>query len=203
MDEDQQTFLYYMRRGLQNPKPATVVFLASMIAFAAMITVSYTYYASRYGPIPSLNVGFMTKANMYYRDRKHDAAAAEYEGAAAIWPTNMRLVFNQGVNALNSGNAQKAIDTFEQFLQVDPDNPAIRHALGLSYATAGNYQAAIAHLLKATSLGPEAYLNLGAAYEAAGQLEQAAESYQRAEELAPGFPGAREKYDLVRERMRQ
>ena len=203
MAEDRQTFLYFIRSGLQNPKPATFLFLVSMIAFAAMIATSYVYYAAQYGPFPSLTVSFMTQANTHNRAGNHEAAATEYADAEAIWPTYARLMYNQGLNYLESGNVRKAIETYERFLKIDPDDPSIRHALGYSYATVGNYESAINHLSRATALGPVAYLDLGAAYEAAGQLEQAAENYQRAAELSPGNPRAREKYAAVMQRIRE
>lgn len=198
MSEDRQTLLYYLRHSLTKPQPLPLLFSLSILVFAGMIGGGYYYYSANIGAVPSIQVSFMKRALNLYRDGNHTAAASEYQAAAAIWPINSRLAYNRGVNQLEAGKPAEAIETYKEFLKINPGDLNIRFGLGYSYAKAGNFSAAIEHMSLATALGPTVYFNLGAAYEAAGQLPQAAESYQ----LAAGVPGANEKYAAVMRRMR-
>lgn len=203
MTEDRQGFVFHMLRGLRQPQPAALIFLVSMLAFAGMFIGGYIHYASNFGAIPSLNVSFMVRANEFYRSGNHAAAATEYTSAAAIWPTNSRLIFNLGINDIDAGDLQSAIEAYERYLIIKPNSPQIRHALGISYGKIGDYPSAVKHLSQVTNLGPAVYMQLGAAYEGAGQLREAAESYKQASDMAPGFPGAYDKYAELSRRIRQ
>ena len=63
--------------------------------------------------------------------------------------------------------------------------------LGFTYASAGQYQAALAPYLQATRIDPNffaAYFNLGTALERVSNLKGAIESYQRALRIHPDDP---------------
>lgn len=202
MPEEYQGLLYYIRYGFERRKPFNFIFSLSMASFAAMLLASVVYYATEFGVAPNLNFGFMARANQFFNSGDYAQAADEYQYAAAIWPTNTKIIYNQGLSALEAGDIEQAIEIWQQFLKIKPDDSAIHFGLGHAYGRSGDFQAAIDHFSQATSLGPATYMNLGEAYEKSGQLQQAAESYLRAEELAPGFPRAVEKYDAVMSRMR-
>lgn len=194
MQAKQTGLIGFLRSDVLQPRPYTLVFIASMVLFAAMVIGGFAYYAAEYKGLPDLNFGPTKQANQMLRDGQHDAAAREYEIAAAIWPTETPLVYNKGANELEAGRIDQAINTWEEFLRIKPDEPNTHFALGTAYGRKGDYKAAIEHFARSLEKGPVAYVHLGDAYDAVGMYMQAADAYARALEMAPDYPQAQEKF---------
>ena len=84
-------------------------------------------------------------------------------------PQNKAVVslYDQGVEASNNNDFQKALPLFEQALRVDPDNPDILNMLAHSQRKIGMIDEALANYKKALELRPrfpEAHEYLGEAY---------------------------------------
>jgi len=84
-------------------------------------------------------------------------------------PQNKAVVslYDQGVNASNNNDFQKALPLFEQALRSDPDNPDILNMLAHSQRKIGLIDEALANYKKALELRPrfpEAHEYLGEAY---------------------------------------
>jgi tetratricopeptide (TPR) repeat protein len=91
-------------------------------------------------------------------------------------PQNKAVVslYDQGVDASNNNDFQKALPLFEQALRADPDNPDILNMLAHSQRKIGMIDEALANYKKALTLRPrfpEAHEYLGEAYVQAALRE--------------------------------
>jgi len=93
-------------------------------------------------------------------------------------------------NALwQAGKTGEAIEALEEAVSVKPDKAEAQHDLGKLLTASGEPGKAIPYLEKATQLRSDAgaWLDLGRAYEAAGRLPEAEQSYRKAVTLAPNL----------------
>ena len=101
----------------------------------------------------------------------------------------------QGLNALQSGNAAEAVTLLERATQSDPTDYQAFMYLGAAYGQAQRHDDAINALTQAVMLQPanaQGRYNLGTAMEGAGHIPQALEAYQQAVQLQPDYPKAQE-----------
>lgn len=89
--------------------------------------------------------------------------------------------YQMGLSYLNDNNIQPAFVEFQKALELNPRNKEVHDAIGLIYLLKlEDYTKAIEHFQKALSIDrnfSEASNNLGFAYEKAGRLNDAIESY--------------------------
>jgi len=86
------------------------------------------------------------------------------------------------------GDYDKAIEDFNQFIRLDPNNAGIYSNRGLAYTNKGDYDKAIEDFNKAISLDiNDAYIygNRGIAYDKKGNIDRAIEDYNQAIKLDP------------------
>jgi len=99
----------------------------------------------------------------------------------------------------------EAINMYEQYLKINPNDPDACNNLGLLYDEEENYKKAIATYKKAIGIKPDyeiVYYNLGSAYESLGESKRAIESYEQYKKLNPkadDIPEIEEKIQLLRE----
>jgi tetratricopeptide (TPR) repeat protein len=106
-----------------------------------------------------------------------------YNGGKAKLYVNLGRAYGQGKNNLN-----KALEVFNQGLQVAPNSYQLHSNLGTVYGLQGNYPAAIQVLEKATQLKPniaKTYVDLGLSYFYSGQKEKAKSAFDQALKLDP------------------
>ena len=102
---------------------------------------------------------------------------------------------DQGLNALQSGNAAEAVTLLERATQADPTDYQAYMYLGAAYGQVERHNEAVNALTQAVTLQPsnaQGRYNLGIAIERAGYAPQALEAYQQALELQPDYPKAQE-----------
>ena len=102
---------------------------------------------------------------------------------------------DQGLNALQSGNAAEAVTLLESATQADPTDYQAFMYLGAAYGQVERHNDAISALTQAVTLQPsnaQARYNLGIAMERGGFAEQALTAYQQAVQLQPDYPKAQE-----------
>jgi predicted O-linked N-acetylglucosamine transferase (SPINDLY family) len=90
-----------------------------------------------------------------------------------------------------AGNLALAETLYRQVLQANPADANALHLLGVLAYQGGYYQEAVDLMVQALAVEPEAgefYCNLGGAYLALNQLQQARTCYQQALRLRPEFP---------------
>ncbi len=94
------------------------------------------------------------------------------------------IVFHQ------SGDLEKAIQAYREYLAAKPDSIEARSNLGAVLVRAGRYEEAIAEYDRALSKDPQnapILLNLGLAYYKTGRAADAAARFEQAAALAPQF----------------
>lgn len=87
-----------------------------------------------------------------------------------------------------SGQLAQAETVYRQLLKIRPDNPQVRHLLGLVAYQRGDFAAAVTEIGKAIALQPreaDYHNNLAVVLRAQGQTQQAIEVYRRALRLTP------------------
>ena len=97
-------------------------------------------------------------------------------------------LFQQAIQAHQSGQAQLSIEPLQQILQVQPDNDMALGMLGAVYLAMRQPQSALPLLQKAAEVNPEnvdALANLGIALQGAGQIEQGLQQLQQAVSHTP------------------
>ena len=88
------------------------------------------------------------------------------------------------------GEADRAIDLYQQALKIDPDFVLARYDLAVTYRGMGEVDKAIAEyekVLKINPRFPEALSNLGGQYFRKGNVDQAVAHFQKAIEVYPNF----------------
>jgi len=99
-----------------------------------------------------------------------------------------RELYNQGHSAMEIGNTSRAIELFNQVLELKPDMLEAHVNLGFCYRIEGDKQKQVYHFEQALKLAPdsaEVNYNLGLAYADLRMYPQALEKLNRAVELKP------------------
>jgi len=131
-----------------------------------------------------------------------DAAVdkAEPSPTAQVSPTRTPTVqptedlsedyYQQGMDALNNGDYDSAIEFFNLMLELDPDDGEAYLGRGRSYGSQGQFDLAIEDLSRAIEIDPDsffAYVIRGFAYDDTAQFLFAISDYSSAIDLDPGF----------------
>lgn len=96
----------------------------------------------------------------------------------------------EGNNFLIKGNKQKAVESYQKALTIEPNAYAANFNLGVSYAELGDNEKAIECYQKALIIETgdfEAYFNMGIAYDNLNNKEKAIECYEKAIDIKPDF----------------
>lgn len=97
-------------------------------------------------------------------------------------------LFLQGVDALNQGNSNAALEKFNEALKLDPEIPEAYINRGIALRRLEQYVEAVADFDKALKLAPkspEAFYNRALAYSLSGVYDKAVADYTHALKLAP------------------
>lgn len=135
---------------------------------------------------------------------KYSEAISQYVKAVEITPNDTKLHYNIGTAFQSIDDFEHAEKAYKKSLELDPNNEKTKAALELlskqvnnkkvkelsiravELQNSNNYQEAITTYLAAISIAPEdpsLYYNLGTAYQASGDLNNAQIQYQRALDL--------------------
>lgn len=129
-------------------------------------------------------------AREYVHIGETERAIAEFETAIDLAPHNAappRLMLADLYRSLEQ--IDRVIAIYQELLEVDPNNLAIRLRLAKDYADGGQTEKAIGELEAAISLAPDKPAprrRLAQLYSTVGQNEQAAFLYQEAKRIDPG-----------------
>ncbi len=107
----------------------------------------------------------------------------------------------QGLAALQQGNANAAVPLLEQAVQNDPSDFQAHLILGAAYAQVNRANDAVNILTQAVHLEPanaQARYNLGIALQKAGWTNEAATAFEQALTLQPDYAQAKQALDFVR-----
>lgn len=111
-----------------------------------------------------------------------------------ICRTEAGVHFEKGVDYINQGDYQQAIEEFNRVISIDPEYVDAYCGIGIAYLNQKNYKKAIEAFEKATTLAPDepiAYYLLGRAYEEIMNYEQAISAWNKFLALHPKGKRAR------------
>lgn len=111
-----------------------------------------------------------------------------------ICRTEADVHFEKGVDYINQGDYQQAIEEFNRVISIDSEYVDAYCGIGIAYLSQKNYKKAIETFEKATALAPDepmAYYLLGRAYEEIMNYEQAISAWNKFLALHPGGKRAR------------
>ncbi len=109
-------------------------------------------------------------------------------------PGGLRADFSRAVDALESGDVERAIELLEGVTEGAPDAVAPWVDLGIAYGMAEQFEDATRSLERAVELAPKhpvALNELGMALRREGRFEEARERYETALRVSPQFHHAR------------
>lgn len=111
-----------------------------------------------------------------------------------ICRTEADVHFKKGVDYINQGDYQQAIEEFNRVISIDSEYVDAYCGIGIAYLNQKNYKKAIEAFEKATALDPDepiAYYLLGKAYEEIMNYEQAISAWNKFLALRPKGKRAR------------
>lgn len=103
-------------------------------------------------------------------------------------PEKVRASYQEGMNLLEGGKYEEALDVFEKMLDQD-ENPEVYYNIGYIKTVKEEYAEAIEAFRKATKLDryfAKAYEAMGRAFKALGKTDEATESLKKAAEIYMG-----------------
>ena len=102
--------------------------------------------------------GLLQRGTALLKNRHHAQAAVVLERAARLEPGKGSIVEALGRAYYNSGQHQRAADTFEELLEIDPSAAYGHFGLGLALKQLGRRNEARTHLRLACALSPDSRL---------------------------------------------
>lgn len=118
-------------------------------------------------------------------------AITSYSNAIKFNPELLETRHKLGVLLLSERRWSEARDQFGLAVKKDPDNASSRFYLGRAAFGQKDYKGALEEFRKAVSLRggdyPEAYMNMGRAHSAMGDMPMAIQAYQDALKLRPDY----------------
>lgn len=127
----------------------------------------------------------------YQRDRRADAALADFDRAIALNPRMVDAWVSKGTVLAEGGQYDSALVCFERTLQLQPDNARAWNNRGGIKMRKGDLPGAVADLSRAVEINPgyrDGYSNRALAYMQVQDYEKSIPDNRRAIELAPQHP---------------
>lgn len=122
--------------------------------------------------------------------KRPDEALVHHREALRLEPGSPRYLNNLAFALELRGRSREAVPLLEQALRGDPADPRLRNNLGFALAATGDYARA-ARQFELAGTRAQARNNLGVAYERAGDLLQAYDTYLEAVQIDASFATAR------------
>ena len=139
---------------------------------------------------PNFTEGFINLAVLYLRRREPDKALVAINRALETNPSSFAAHYNKGEILTMKGDYQAAIESYKTSVHLRPDMDAFKLTLGVAYLRAGDLPSAEKQFndLTNSSVGAEAYRNLGLLYQNAGKFDEALQYFNQAARVKPVFP---------------
>jgi protein O-mannosyl-transferase len=108
-------------------------------------------------------------------------------------PSKVRSYNNRGIDQMNRGDLDQAIEDYNKAIEIHPDSPLGYNNRGDAYLNQGDFEQAISDYTRAMELDPrfvEAYYNRGTAYLKLGEFPQALADFDMAIRVNPDYSRA-------------
>ncbi len=139
---------------------------------------------------PTQSSSFLFLGHVHVARGNLPLAAQEYEKALELDPQNLKALENLG-SYYSSINTKKALDYYQRYMKIEPDDPEIHFQLGFIHQKLGDTPKAIGAFKKSVSLDPSqiaSNLALAELYELTRSTAAAIAAYQKCVELDPRNP---------------
>jgi tetratricopeptide (TPR) repeat protein len=133
------------------------------------------------------------QGNRLYAGNKFAEAAASYEEAIKLSPTQWAYHFNLGLAYKKMEKGEEARAVFARALELNPGSYSASKELAESLAKAGNYEEAKTLYRKALEISadePDVFYNLGLCQVSTGEGEAALDSFTKCIALKPDYADA-------------
>lgn len=134
------------------------------------------------------SVQYHSPAGVEYRSLPDTEAIKKARAALAEDPKNIARIIDLGVAESGARQFREAIATFTRGLEIQPDNALLLRWRGHRYLSVREFDRAFADLTRGSQLDPTIYgiwYHLGVLQFLRGDFSAAAESFTRAQPLAP------------------
>jgi len=135
------------------------------------------------------------EADNAYQRGELDRARTALEEASRIDPENPEILNKLAFVTAKTGDRLKAIELYEQSLELDENDDLTHNAIASLYRTENAYERAQDHYLKAIEIDDtyaQTFYNYANLLVDMDEIEEARGMYKRALELQSDFPQARE-----------
>jgi tetratricopeptide (TPR) repeat protein len=122
------------------------------------------------------------------------AAAGRTVGAGRRSAGDTHALHLKANELLNRGAFAEALESYQELVNLDPRDPAIRNGLGVALAQLARYREAEAELRRAIGIRPgypEAHYNLAGVLQSTGRFNESENPLRRALKLKPSYLDAR------------
>src|SRR5687767_14057478 len=134
------------------------------------------------------SVQYRSPAGVEYRSLADTDAVRTARAALAADPRNIARIIELGIAESGARQFREAIATFTRGLEIEPDNALLLRWRGHRYLSVREFDRAFADLSRGSKLDPTIYGNwyhLGVVQFVRGEFARAAESFAKAQPLAP------------------
>lgn len=135
-----------------------------------------------------LKLAYLKQGTAYYRQRNYPKAAAEYEAATQIDPSDATAFYNLGLMQKLARKYSAAEQAFETAVDLDPDYGKAHRALGDLYEDTGKNSSAVSAYLKAIKADDTdntSRRKLASVYQKINQNDQAIAVLKKGAEVDP------------------
>src|SRR5512138_3327329 len=133
------------------------------------------------------------KGNKLFAEQKFAEAAASYNEAIGLDPSNWAYHFNLGLAWKKAAKPEEALAAFRKSVELNPESYSANKEAGEALAKAGQFAEAKPFYEKAAGLSPDdpdAQYNLGVCMVNVGESEAALPRFERAVALNPDYADA-------------
>jgi len=134
------------------------------------------------------SVQYRSPAGVEYRALPDTEAVTKAQAALAAEPKNIARIIDLGVAQSGARQFREAIATFTRGLEIEPKNALLLRWRGHRYLSVREFDKALADLTRGSTIDPSIYgiwYHLGIVQYIRGEFARAAESFAKAQPIAP------------------
>jgi tetratricopeptide (TPR) repeat protein len=154
----------------------------------------------------NMNPTTLINGNNYFELKNYSSAIQCYDSVLAEYPYHINVLLNKGKALINTGKYNAAIACFDRVIDLSPNNSEAYFFIGLAYSNLSEFLYANSYYNSSIDINPQianVYLMRGIASECLKWYIVAVEDYEKALNLDPDLTTARERLNIVQEKIQQ